>query len=104
MTTTAKNQLALVKDEFKQYVRKSIEVAQALRDEVRVQAHLGTAEAKSRWVEIEKRLAHLDALAHELNHAASDFVDHAIETIHGRAEQRGATQRAKKRAKVTANR
>ena len=42
------NQLRLARDEFKQYMRKSVDVARTLRDELKVQAHLGTADAKSR--------------------------------------------------------
>ena len=91
------NQLRLARDEFKQYMRKNVDVARTLRDELKVQAHLGTAEAKSRWTEIEKRLSHGDALAHELNHVAGEFMDRLIEAVRDAAAKKGAKRWAKRR-------
>jgi len=94
-----KNQLSLARNEFRDYLRRSADLARTLRDELKLQAHLGSEEAKSQWAEIEGRLTHLDTLAHDLNHAASDFLDRVIEIVRDASVQRQVKRRAKGRAR-----
>ena len=65
-----KSQLSVAREEFQQYVRKSVEGARALRDELKLKAQAGTEEAKAHWAELERYFAHLDTVAHDLNQAA----------------------------------
>jgi hypothetical protein len=99
MAAKPTNQLALAKDEFRRYLRRSVEVARTLRDELRVQAHLGTEQAKWRLETVEKRLAHFDSLAHDLNHAAARFIDGLIEIVRDASVGRSVKRRAKRRAR-----
>jgi hypothetical protein len=88
-----KSQLSVAKQDFQQYVRKSVEAAKALRDELKLQAHVGTEEAMSHWADLEKYLAHLDTLAHDLNHAAGAFGERLLAIV-----RRAAPKRSVKRA------
>lgn len=88
-----KSQLSIAKEDFEQYVRKSVDGARALRDELKLQAHLGTEEAKARWGDLEKYLSHLDSVAHDLNQAAGAFGEKLLGIV-----RRAAPKRSVKRA------
>ncbi|HSQ66062.1 MAG TPA: hypothetical protein VLM85_22725 [Polyangiaceae bacterium] len=57
-------------------LQKTLDQLRRLRDEVRVQAHLGGMEAKKAWDELEPKLAEADRLAEKASeeslHAAVD--------------------------------
>ena len=98
-----KSQLSLAREEFMQYVRKSVEVALALRDELKAQAQQGTEEAKAQWADLEARLAHLEKLPHNLSLAAGELVDRLLKIARSAAPKR-AKRAAKRIAKVSAKR
>lgn len=72
--------------EIPQKVKEELEGLRRLRDELRVQAHLGKAEARERWEHLEKRWEHLEGrLAtlrresreplHDIGEAARNLLD-----------------------------
>lgn len=52
-----------------------VESLRTLRDELRVQVHLGQAEARERWDQLEKKWQHLEARAGVLAEASRDSLD-----------------------------
>jgi hypothetical protein len=90
------SQLSVAREEFNQYVQKSLEGAVALRDQLKLQAQLGTEEAKAHWADLEK---YLDTLGHDLTHAASDFGDRLVGLVRRAAPKRAAKPAVKKVAK-----
>ena len=46
-----------------------------LRDELKLQIHLGQAEARERWEHLEKRWQHLEGRAHVLADASRESLD-----------------------------
>jgi vacuolar-type H+-ATPase subunit E/Vma4 len=100
----AKSQLSLASEEFKQYVRRSVEVVLALRDELKAQAQQGTEEAKAQWADLEARLAHLERLPQNLGQAAGELVDRLIKIARSAASKRPAKRAAKRVVKRVAKR
>jgi hypothetical protein len=93
-----KSQLSLAGEEFKQYVRKSVEMVLALRDELKVQAQEGTDEAKLQWANLEARLAHLEKLPHNLGQAAGELVDRLLKIVRRPAAPKRPVKRVAKRS------
>jgi vacuolar-type H+-ATPase subunit E/Vma4 len=98
-----KSQLTVAREEFMQYVHKSLEVALALRDELKAQAQQGTEGAKAQWADLEARLAHLDKLPHNLSQAAGELVDRLLKIGRSAAPKR-VKRRVKRVAKASAKR
>jgi hypothetical protein len=58
------------KSEFKGWVKRELDDLRRMRDELRVQAHLGRAEVRERWEALERSLEELDSKAKRASHAA----------------------------------
>lgn len=59
-------------------MRNVVEELRKLRDEIRVQVHLGGMEAKKAWDELEPKLAEADRLA---ENASEDTFHEVVETL-----------------------
>ena len=59
-------------------LQRTLDQLRRLRDEVRVQAHLGGMEAKKAWDELEPKLAEADRLAEK---ASEESLQAAIDSI-----------------------
>jgi CBS domain-containing membrane protein len=58
------------KSEFKGWVKRELDDLRRIRDELRVQAHLGRAEVRGRWEELERSMNELDSKAKRASRAA----------------------------------
>jgi hypothetical protein len=67
--------------DLKTELKKSLELLRALRDEVRLQLHLGGMEARHRWDELEPRLASVEQAAQEATEASRAAVREAIAAL-----------------------
>jgi hypothetical protein len=67
--------------DLKAEMKKSLELLRTLRDEVRVQMHLGGLEAKRRWNELEPRLEQVEQAAREMTEASRAAVGDAVKSL-----------------------
>jgi hypothetical protein len=74
MTTTTTTDL-------KSELKKSLELLQTLRDEVRLQLHLGGMEAQRRWDELEPRIASVEQAAKEATESSRAAVGDVIAAL-----------------------
>lgn len=58
-------------------IQQSLENLRRLRDEIRVQMHLASLEAKQRWAQLEPKMHQAEIMAHDI----SDTARKAIEEI-----------------------
>ena len=58
------------KSEFKGWVKRELDDLRRIRDELRVQAHLGRAEVLERWEALERSMNQLDSKAKRASRAA----------------------------------
>ena len=56
--------------DFKGWVKRELDELRRIRDELRVQAHLGRAEVRDRWEALERSLDELDGKAKRASRAA----------------------------------
>jgi hypothetical protein len=68
-------------NDLKNEMKKSLELLRTLRDEVRVQLHLGGMEAKQRWEQLEPRLEQVEQAAKEVTDASRAAVGEAVKTL-----------------------
>ncbi len=59
-------------DDVKKAVSQELEELRGLRDELKVQVHLGKAEARQRWEALEQRWEHLEAKGRMLREEARE--------------------------------
>ena len=62
------------KGDFKVWVKRELDDLRRIRDELRVQAHLGRAEMRERWEALERSLDELDGRAKRASRAAEPAV------------------------------
>jgi hypothetical protein len=67
--------------DLKAEMMKSLELLRTLRDEVRVQMHLGGLEAKRRWSELEPRLEQVEQAARDVTEASRVAVGEAVKSL-----------------------
>jgi hypothetical protein len=68
--------------DLKAEVKKSLELLQALRDEVRVQLHLGGMELKNRWDKLQPQLETVERTAvQEATEASRKLIADAIKAL-----------------------
>jgi hypothetical protein len=58
-----------------------IEEVEQIRDELEVQMHLASADARDRWDELEKKLSHLRARARTVGRAAGEAAGNVGEAL-----------------------
>jgi hypothetical protein len=68
-------------EDWKTDMKKSLELLRTLRDEVRVQIHLGGMEAKRHWDQLEPRLERVEQAAGEATEAAREAVSEAVKSL-----------------------
>lgn len=61
--------------ELNEKIHEEVDALKRVRDELRVQIHLGKAEAKERWEEAEKSWHHLEARLRQLREESREPVD-----------------------------
>jgi predicted nucleic acid-binding Zn-ribbon protein len=64
-------------EELKQQIQKALQSARTAHDQIRVDLHLASMEARDRWARLQPKLADAERLAHEL----TDTSRRAIEEI-----------------------
>ncbi len=70
------------KTQLKDELEKSAQELRTLRDQIRVQAHLGKLDAQKRWRDLEPRLeATLRRAAEDVSEATRKAVSEAIEAV-----------------------
>jgi hypothetical protein len=67
--------------DLKTEMKKSLELLRTLRDEVRVQLHLGGLEAKRRWDQLEPRLELVEKAAKDVTEASRTAVSEAVKSL-----------------------
>jgi CBS domain-containing protein len=67
--------------ELKSDLKKSLELLQMLRDEVRVHLHLGSLELKNQWQKLEPHIGDVEAKANHLNEASRAAVHEALKRL-----------------------
>jgi hypothetical protein len=67
--------------DLKTELKKSLELLRTLRDEVRVQLHLGGMDARRRWDEIEPRLASVEQAAKDATESSRAAVGEVIAAL-----------------------
>jgi hypothetical protein len=67
--------------DLKNEMKKSLELLRTLRDEVRVQLHLGGMEARRRWEQLEPRLEQVEQAAKDVSDASRAAVGEAVKTL-----------------------
>ena len=60
------------KSDFKGWVKSELEELRRMRDELRVQAHLGKAEVRDRWEALERALRPLESKGKRTSRAAEE--------------------------------
>jgi hypothetical protein len=68
-------------DDIKSEMKKGLELLRTLRDEVRVQLHLGGMEAKRRWDQLEPRLEQVEQAAKDMTEASRAAVGEAVKSL-----------------------
>jgi predicted nucleic acid-binding Zn-ribbon protein len=58
--------------DFEGWVKKELDDLRRIRDELRVQLHLGKAEVRDRWEPLERELETLETKAKRASHAAEE--------------------------------
>ena len=59
----------------KDRLSEEMENLRTVRDEIKLQIHLGQSEAKERWAKLEKQWEHLEGRAHVVAEASRDSLD-----------------------------
>jgi len=67
--------------DLKAEMKKSIEILRTLRDEVRVQVHLGGMDAKKRWDALEPQLRAVEHAAQEATDASRKLVADSVKAL-----------------------
>ncbi len=70
-----------VTTQLKGDIEKSLNVLRTLRDEVRVQMHLASMEAKERWSDLEPRIEGVLQSAHEATESSRETVTEALKLM-----------------------
>jgi hypothetical protein len=70
-----------VTTQLKGDIEKSLNLLRALRDEVRVQLHLASMDAKGRWGDLEPRIDTVLQSAHEATESSRETVTEALKLI-----------------------
>ncbi len=61
--------------EIEERIREEVETLRTVRDELRLQVHLASADAKTEWERLEKRWEHLEGRAKVLREASKESLD-----------------------------
>jgi CBS domain-containing protein len=67
--------------ELKQELKKSLELLQTLRDEVRIRLHLGSLDLKEQWKKFEPHLGDVEKKAEELTEASFAAITEAVKRV-----------------------
>ena len=62
-------------EERKDWIHREVESLRTTRDELQVQVHLASAEARDRWEDLERSWNHLESQVKQISQAASDAAD-----------------------------
>ncbi len=65
-------------EELRAELRRGVDTLQMLRDEIRVQMHLASMDARAKWNELEPRILEVEGLAHAAREDARDAVRDAV--------------------------
>ncbi len=60
---------------WKDRLSEEIDTLRTIRDELRLQIHLGQSDAREKWEQLEKKWQHLDARVHLLADASRESLD-----------------------------
>lgn len=77
-------------DDWKTVLDKEVNSLRKTRDELRVQAHLGAADARDAWGKLEKKWEHLEGRLKrfgEITHESADEVEAAAKILVGEIKQ-----------------
>lgn len=72
-----------VKSDVKQRWQEELAELRRLRDELRVQAHLGALDAKETWETLEAKWPSIEARLHELEHESQVAFEHVGKAMSG---------------------
>jgi uncharacterized protein YjbJ (UPF0337 family) len=61
--------------DWKQKIHEEVDMLRQARDELRVQTHLGAADAKDAWARVEQKWEHLESRVKRLGEATHDAAD-----------------------------
>lgn len=79
-----------MESDWKKVLDEEVESLQKTRDELRVQLHLGAADARDAWGRLEKKWEHLEARLKrfgEVSHESADDVESAAKNLVGEIKQ-----------------
>jgi phage-related tail protein len=74
-------------EELKKEIQKSLDLLRVLRDEVRVQLHLASMDAKDEWNKLEPQLTEAEHKAHDLSEATRHALSEAVKKLSKLREQ-----------------
>jgi len=89
--------------ELKDEIRKSLALMRTLRDEIRVQMHVGGMDAKDEWRKLEPELAEIERAATHLSEATCAAVSRAVKRL-SKLRSISSAQRAQLRRALEARR
>jgi predicted nucleic acid-binding Zn-ribbon protein len=83
--------------EFRKQLERELDNMRGVRDELRVRLHLGGAELRDQWEDLERGWQHLEGRLKVLGNESDEVVSEIGETLHVLAEQlRSGYERIKK--------
>lgn len=68
-------------DELKHQLQRGLEELRRLRDEIRLEIHLGSMEAKEKWEELEPRIRDVETMAKDISNASRRAVQEVVDSL-----------------------
>jgi len=68
-------------DELKHQVQRGLDELRRLRDEIRLEIHLGSMEAKEKWEELEPRIRDVETIAKDISIASRRAVQEVVDSL-----------------------
>lgn len=68
-------------DELKHQVQRGLDELRRLRDEIRLDLHLASMDAKEKWEEIEPRIRDVETMAKDISTASRRAVQEVIDSV-----------------------
>lgn len=68
-------------DELKHQLQRGLDELRRLRDEIRLEIHLGSMEAKEKWEELEPRIRDVETMAKDISNASRRAVQEVVDSL-----------------------
>jgi len=68
-------------DELKHQLQRGLDELRRLRDEIRLEIHLGSLEAKEKWEELEPRIRDVETMAKDISNASRRAVQEVVDSL-----------------------